>query len=99
MRVGKLQYSQDMFPQALETLKEVSVVKCYVLPQLSLALNQPCIPSPSPLTVPCAFAYSSPLFPLSVLFPQAAAECDDGSLLHRVSGTAFPQYQSMLIAV
>uniref|UniRef100_A0A8C0EWP2 [histone H3]-lysine(4) N-trimethyltransferase n=1 Tax=Bubo bubo TaxID=30461 RepID=A0A8C0EWP2_BUBBB len=29
MRVGKLQYSQGMFPQALETLKQVSVVKCF----------------------------------------------------------------------
>lgn len=98
MRVGKLQYSQDMFPQALETLKQVSIVKLFLLcPPPSLPLDLPC-PPPSALTVPYAFGYSSLLFP-SVVFPQAAAECGDGSLLLSVSGTDFLQYQSPLITV
>lgn len=66
-------------------------------PPPSLPLDLPC-PPPSALTVPYAFGYSSLLFP-SVVFPQAAAECGDGSPLLSVSGSDLLQYQSLLITV
>ncbi|XP_035756163.1 histone-lysine N-methyltransferase SMYD3 [Egretta garzetta] len=98
MRVGKLQYSQDMFPQALETLKQASTVNCFFPVPLPCFPQTCCVSPPSVLTGPHAFGYSSLLF-LAVVFPRAAAEYGDGSLLLSVSDTDFLQYQSLLITV
>uniref|UniRef100_A0A8D2MY38 SET and MYND domain containing 3 n=1 Tax=Zonotrichia albicollis TaxID=44394 RepID=A0A8D2MY38_ZONAL len=66
MRVGKLQYSQGMVPQALETLKQVRMVKYF------FSIPLPCFPQNCCVIPPHAFGCSSPLLP-AVVFPQAAA--------------------------